>query len=150
MTRRRAIKAVLHNFLGTYTSRYSDYEGYWLFGMLVADLGEVQIDLLRPGGDVGLAAPVAAAVQLATQRFREQMAKAGIPVSRASEARLNITRLPDPRSGAVNGRICVGHDVRFLVQVVSDHGKTYESETCVFVAPHDSRVEQRSTRWKNA
>ncbi len=37
--RRRIIKAVLDNFLGTYTSRYSDFHGYWLFGFLVKDLG---------------------------------------------------------------------------------------------------------------
>ena len=35
MPTRRVIKSVLHNFLGTYTSRYSDYNGYWLFGFMV-------------------------------------------------------------------------------------------------------------------
>jgi hypothetical protein len=28
----RAIRGMLRNFLGTYTSQYSDYKGYWLFG----------------------------------------------------------------------------------------------------------------------
>jgi hypothetical protein len=46
MKPRRIIKGVLHNFLGTYTSRYSDYDGYWLFGMLVRDVEELSIDLL--------------------------------------------------------------------------------------------------------
>ena len=38
MPRRRTIKGVLDNFLGTYTSRYSDYDGYWLFGMVVGEV----------------------------------------------------------------------------------------------------------------
>ena len=45
---RRIIKGVLHNFIGTYTSRYSDYDGYWLFGMVVRDVAELRIDLLYP------------------------------------------------------------------------------------------------------
>ena len=46
MASRRVIKGVLGNFLGTYVSRYSDYDGYWLFGFLVGDLGELRINLL--------------------------------------------------------------------------------------------------------
>jgi len=144
--RRRTIKGVLHNFLGTYTSRYSDYDGYWLFGMLVGDVGELKIDLLSPSAATSASAPVAAAIQLAAQKFREQMEKAGLSVSWVREARLDITRLPDSRRGPVNGRVCAGHDVRFVARVVSDYGKAYESEMSVFVAPHDSGVELRSTR----
>jgi len=144
--RRRTIKGVLHNFLGTFTSRYSDYDGYWLFGMLVADVGELKIDLLSPSVGPTASAPVAAAIRLAAQKFREQVEKAGLSVSRTREARLDITRPPDSRRGSVNGRVCAGHDVRFVAKVVSDNGKTYESEISVFVAPHDSRVESRSTR----
>ena len=42
---RRHLKSVLAGFLGTYTSRYSDFQGYWLFGFIV----EV-IDLMDLGG----------------------------------------------------------------------------------------------------
>ncbi len=34
MATRRAINGVLGNFLGTYVSRYSDYDSYWLFGFI--------------------------------------------------------------------------------------------------------------------
>jgi len=34
---RKAIKGVLHNFTETY-SRYSDYGGYWLFGVLLSEV----------------------------------------------------------------------------------------------------------------
>lgn len=49
MARRRVIKSVLHNFLGTYISRYSDFRGYWLFGFLVSNRFdfESEFDLLR-------------------------------------------------------------------------------------------------------
>ena len=43
----KRVKGVLDNFLGTFTSRYLDHNGYWVFGMLVGDLGELRIDLLR-------------------------------------------------------------------------------------------------------
>jgi hypothetical protein len=145
-THRNDIKGVLHNFLGTYTSRYSDYNGYWLFGMLVGDVGELQMDLLRPSTAVAMAAPVATAIQLAAQKFREQVEKAGFTLSCVQQAALVITTLPEPRRGLVNGRMCSGHNVRFSATVVSDTGKTYESEMSVFIAPHDPEVELRSAR----
>lgn len=40
------MKSVLRGFLGTYTSRYSDYRGYWVHGQLPPDLLECTIDLL--------------------------------------------------------------------------------------------------------
>ena len=46
MTSRRVIPGVLHNFLGTFTSRYSDFNGYWIFGFLVEKMDSVRIDLL--------------------------------------------------------------------------------------------------------
>ena len=146
MKTRRTIKGVLHNFLGTYSSRCSDYDGYWLFGLLVADVGELRIDLLNPS--VGTTAPphMVAAIQLAAQKFREQMEKAGLSVSCAREARLDITRSPDLRGGVVNGRPCTGYSVQFVARVVSDSGKAYESAASTFVAPHNPEVETRSTR----
>jgi hypothetical protein len=146
MTRRRAINGVLHNFLGTYTSRYSDYDGYWLFGMLVGDAGDLKIDLSSRSMGKTDSAPLAAAVQLAAQKFREQMEKTGLSISCVREAQLDITKLPDSGRGAVNGRVCVGHNVRFVARVVSDYGKKYEHAMSVFVAPHDPAVERRSTR----
>jgi hypothetical protein len=144
--RRGSIRSVLHNFLGTYTSRYSDYEGYWLFGMLVAEVGEMHVDLLIPSGGTTEPGPAAAAVRLAAKKFGEQMQKAGSAVSCVREACLDITRLPASQNGVVNGRIRAGYTVRFLARVVSDSGKTYESEISVFVAPHDARIEHRSAR----
>jgi hypothetical protein len=45
MPGRRSITGVLCGFLGTYTSRYSDFDGYWIFGFLVAQVVDVKFDL---------------------------------------------------------------------------------------------------------
>jgi len=145
MTSRRTIKGVLHNFLGTYTSRYSDFDGYWLFGLLVEKLGRISIDLLDASGE-RKATPLAYAEWLAAQKFREQIGKAGLPRSWFQEARLDVTKSADTRLGLVNGRSCSGYDVRFLAHVVTDLGKTYDSASSIFVAPHDPKVELRSAR----
>lgn len=143
---RKAIKGVLHNFLETYTSRYSDYDGYWLFGMLVSESGEINIDLLNATGDWVGGEATASAVRLASMRFKEQMAKAGLDLSCLREARLSITRTPGLRDGYVNGHRAVGSEMNFAARAVSLHGKAYECKKSVFVAPHNPEVELRSTR----
>src|SRR5688572_18734716 len=112
MATRRAIRGVLGNFLGTYTSRYSDYGGYWLFGFLVADLGELRIDLLAPPpGESD--APLGVAARSAAAKFADQLRHAGLARSQVREAWLTIRKLPGPAVGAVNGVPCGGHNVRF-------------------------------------
>ena len=146
MACRGKTSSVLHNFLGTYTSRYSDYDGYWLFGMVVDHLDSLDIDLLHPEGNSVGATPVAFATWLAVERFAEQIERAGLSISHLREARLSITKSPVVTHGPVNGHVCAGHYVRFAAKAVSQLGTTYERATSVFVAPHDPRVESRSTR----
>ncbi len=76
MANRRVIKSCSsrRNFLGTYTtSRYTDYEGYWLpFGLLPGDIGQLTFDLLAQGGNSDVS-PLTAAEQWATMRFADQV-----------------------------------------------------------------------------
>jgi hypothetical protein len=146
MARCGKISSVLHDFLGTYTSRYSDLDGYWLFGMLVDQPDALGIDLLHAEGRSVGATPVAFATRLAAEKFTEQIEKAGLSISRLRDARLSIVKSPVVTLGLVNGHVRPGHDVRFAAKAISQLGKTYERATSVFVAPHDPRVEQRSTR----
>jgi hypothetical protein len=147
MPHRRDLKGVVHNFLGTYTSRYSDHEGWWIFGLAEAQLGNAQVDLL---GSVDRAdEPLSAATQMAQAKFAEQLSKAKIPSSFLREAHLSVTRAPELSRGQVNGRWCDGHTFTFVVQVVSDRGKTFEDKASIFVAPHDATIERRSTRAPN-
>jgi hypothetical protein len=173
---RRIIKSVLHNFLGTYTSRYSDFNGYWLFGFLVGDISQVAVDLLgadryqeknRAGFNRGGAlqrfvysfypypyphyayrSPIAYAEWLAARRFAEQIGKAGLPPSWFREARLEITMPADTRIGVVVRRHkCPGFEMRFFVQVITDLGRTYQDVRSIFVAPHDPGEERRRGSW---
>ena len=141
MPRRRIIKGILHSFLGTYTSRYSNYDGYWLFGFLVEDMEHVRIDLLGAAGKGAEGTPTTTARCLAVSKFAEQMEKAGFSMSCFQEACLDITKSADSREGIVNGHVCSGHDVRFVATAITDHGRTFESGVSVFVAPHDPTIE---------
>jgi hypothetical protein len=146
MPTRRVIHSVLHNFLGTYTSRYSDYDGYWLFGFLVEALDCIEFDLLA--ADSVVSAPIVDfARQLAIGRFADQLRKSRIEPSRIREATLAIKRLPKTIVAPVNGRPSNGHGVRFEVAAITDTGQRFEAARTVFVAPHNPQRESRSVRW---
>jgi hypothetical protein len=141
---RRRLKSALRGFLGTYSSRYSDYDGYWMFGLIEPQLDGLSVDLLSELRDPP-STPVAAALGLAKQRFREQLTKAKLPFSAVSQAQLSIAREASER-GPVHGHYTAGHRFTFSVHAVSDRGKAFHDETTIFVAPHDPRFELRSRR----
>lgn len=140
---RPAIKSVLHNFLGTYTSRYSDYEGYWLFGFLFLKFRTLRIDLLLPNVGETDTPEVAFAIQLASQRFKQQLEKAGINIADILNAAFIIRVMPEVVQGVVNNNICWGQNFRFTVKVKTIHKTKYERELSVFVAPHNPKIESR-------
>ena len=145
MATRRVIKGVLGNFLGTYVSRYSDYEGYWLFGFLIDYPGALRIDLLMPiVGDPNT--PLGVAIRSAADKFRDQCRKANLTPALLREAWLTISQLPGSVRGSVNGRPCDGYSLRLATGAVTDNGRKYEREQVVFVARHNAAVELRSTR----
>jgi hypothetical protein len=146
MTSRRAIRSVLHNFLGTYVSRYSDFNGYWLFGFLVKNIRQVEIDLMHTSEKSDDRMPLAVARRLATVKFAEQIQKARIPWSCIREAHLDITKSPDLTPVAVNGRICHGYKMTLVARVVTDLGRAYKTEMSIVVAPHNPLVELGSAR----
>ncbi len=131
--------------VGTYTSRYSDYDGYWLFGFLVSDLAEVRINLLEaPSSESDI--PAGTAARPAARKFADQTHKAGLVPTQIKEAWLTIRKLSTPVGGLVNGFCCTGHNVRFFVEAVVDGGRRYEREKVMFIAPHRADIESRSTR----
>jgi hypothetical protein len=146
MASRKNIPSVLHNILGTYTSRYSDKDGYWLFGLLLNDVKEVNINLLNTSEGHGDETNIAAAKRLAVIKFEEQLRKANIASSCIREASLIITRSKDSRLDMVNEHECLGYDLQFVIKAITDLGKTHVSKKSVFVAPHDPKVERRSIR----
>ena len=145
MVTRRVVKGVLGNFLGTYVSRHSDYDGYWLFGFLVGDLGELRIDLLGQG-DSDPSTPLGAAALSAAAGCEDQWQKAGLVRAQLRDAQLTIQRLPGSVDSSVNGHSCAGFNVRFLAEAVTDDGKPYERQRVVFVAPHNPEFERQVRR----
>ena len=145
MARSRVMRSVLQNLLGTYASRHSDFQGYWLFGYLIADLGELRIDLLGVVTPAPYSA-MEAATNLALTKFREQVSKAGLNFRRIKSASIVLERLATAERGFVNGHVSDGYRLRFAAAATMDTGRTYESESTVFVAPHDPSWEQRSAR----
>lgn len=136
------ISALVHNFLGTFASRNSDFEGYWLFGFLVRDSAGITIDLLgsHPTDDLS---PRGFARKLAIQRFQEQAAKAGIRLDCLRQAHLRISKVTDRVYGLVGGRRAAGFRVLIEVQVMHDSKNALARSVSIFVAPHNPRIESR-------
>jgi len=146
MATQRVIKSVLGNFLGTYVSRYSDFDGYWLFGFLIGDCGDLKVDLLQHQSVTDPPTPIALAMSSAVSKFDDQLRKAGLQHSQVRNAWLTIRQMPETESGSINGHLCAGFKMKFLAEAVMSDGRHYEKERVVLVAPHDPKVELRSAR----
>jgi len=144
--RRRAIASALHNFLGTLSSRYSDYDGYWIFGLLISDLSCSTVDLLVDEPTTIGPEAWRAFVTIARCRFAEQLQLNSVArfVRRAA---LDVKR-GRLLSGTVNGHISNGYDVTLSVEAVSDLARVYRDHASLFVAAHDPSLESRSLRRK--
>ncbi len=140
---RKALASVLRNFLGTYTSRYSDSHGYWLFGFMVESLHVSEIDLLSTDMTDFPDAQFEA-ITVARKRFLEQLNKHGLNISKLKSARLTITR--GGKTTQKHDAHQFGYEVNFRAEAISDLGKKFEAEEVIFIAPHDPKVEGRSTR----
>ena len=142
--KRRQLNGVLAGFLGTYASRYSDFEGYWIFGFIVETVDLLEIDLLaRPSSAAGA---IAAAENLAKTKFCEQLHKHGFANSAAAGANLRIVPGVEQVERLAGDLRRLGRDLTFHASVLSDTGTRYTRTKVVFVASHDPRFEQRSGR----
>ena len=147
MASRRVLKGVLANFLHTYASRYSDFDGYWLFGLVVEQLERLEVDLLQADGDAENIRPVEFARRLARLRFREQLAKVGLGLDRVKAAFLILSRAGDARPGHVNVDAATGWPVSCTARATTDLGRVFETTLTIrFVAPHDPAKEHWSGR----
>jgi len=141
MPSRKVIKSALAGFLGTFTSRNTDYQGYWLFGLVEKDIQHCKINLLSPSP--ADKTPRLAIQAMAVQRFEEQVSKAGLPRSVVLDAELEITKGQDASRGFVGSHATDGHMVKFVARATVSNGRCFETERLVFVAPHDSDGERR-------
>jgi hypothetical protein len=143
-------------------SRYSDFDGYWLFGKLVNDLDQLQINLLEASQNSTTA--IDRARSLAQAKFADQIQKARKQLTDFQQAFLRITRTHELSPGRVNAVTCSkmppsitdggnssgwteftrdGYIVTFNASVVTRTNRHICVERSVFVAPHDPNYEQR-------
>jgi hypothetical protein len=144
MSATRPLKGIIANFLDTYLSRYSEHEGYWLFGFLVGQLATLHVDLLHPPTDERAA--FQRAIDLAVRRFREQLLKAGIDLDVVRSAELTLARQEHARPVDVNESMAVGSEILAIIRVESIRGRQFETQRRVLVAPHNAAVEFKSAR----
>jgi hypothetical protein len=155
MRKRAALKGALNGFLGTYTSRYSAYDGYWLFGYLVEAPPVPEIDLLDgvAAGWTHDRSPAEAARLLAVDAFMGQLSKAGLWESDVREARLTITVARERIEQRAGTGPRLGHMMTFDAEVIADTGRIFIATRTLFVAPHDPAYERqgqtarRQTLW---
>lgn len=145
LARRKNLKNALQGFLGSFASRYSDYQGYWLLGQLAAtDLGGATFDLLVPeaiDSEVGSFAR-AHAVDL----FRSQLDRCGVEATWVRSAGLEIR----PTGASVTVRLgdhqAEGQRYCLTATAETDRGVVYRVERRVDIARHDPAREHRSNR----
>jgi hypothetical protein len=142
----RILKGVLAGFLGTYTSRYSDHQGFWLFGFIVEAHCPIEIDLLTGVEDTTSLEGITG--DLARIKFRKQLRKHGFDVSVVLHALLTIEHGPHMVTRMAGDFVREGFDTVFRVSIVTDTKRRFEGKEVQFVAPHDERFERRSGRWR--
>jgi len=145
------MRGVLHGFLGTYVSRYSDYEGYLLFGFLQDSSSPLVFDLLQaPDRGSSTTNPRAFAATLAAEKFSEQVKKAGLERSMIREAILTLEQTGKTGMTFVNGQSRLAQELTFSASVVMDNGRQFRQSCSAFVARHDPATELRSGRARDA
>jgi len=148
MPSRRVMRGVLNNFLSTYMSRYSTFDGYWVFGFIVNHLDKLEIDILSPSIPEKQDARGTAKLLVAT-KFMEQIRKSGLGSSCVISASVVLSKSSVMRSCIVEDSDRTGFDVTFEACAYIDLGKRYDRSDTVFVAPHDPTLERRSARCSN-
>jgi len=135
--RGRDLKGALNGFLDTYVSRYSAYDGYWLFGFLVPELATASVDLLIPPSD---SRPhFRCAIEIASAKFREQAAKWKIDVALLEVAVLTLSK---KEAIVLYGR--AAWKVSASVDAAIRGRRHWTAERTIVVAPHDPAHERQS------
>jgi hypothetical protein len=133
MPLRKALKGVIRGFLGTYVSRYSDFNGALLFGDVIDHLTVEEINLTESPPSMTAEHALTA---LARFKFQDQLSKVGLPLSVVRSATLTIRKC-DPSATC-------GSDVLFTVRVETDLGRVYEDGVREFIYPNRPRPPRRN------
>lgn len=141
MTQRGAVKSAMGNFLGRFTSRYMQWDGYWLFGFLPRSVGRVDWDLL--GEPPWPVEPLGYAQALAITEFRDRIAAVDA-ADLVTDAWLTVQRQPATTVVEINGHRREADVVLLTARVRCANGRAFSRTAEIAVAPHDPSIELRS------
>jgi hypothetical protein len=143
----KALKGVINGFIGTFVSRHSDYDGYWLFGFLVPRLTTLRVDLLNPPSHSDQHCQ--RVIDLATLKLREQLAKSKLDPRLVRNAQLTISRGDNTIILDVNGYPRKGWPLEVSIAVEDLRGRRYDAAQVIVVATHNAAIETRSPRTRD-
>lgn len=140
---RRNLRAVLHNMLDSFVSRYSSYDGYWLLGFLADQRRMTEIDLL-PAPAMIATTPLEVAIQRARRLFQSQLAPQDVKLDEVASAVLKFITHPQEIELNVNGHASAGYLMEFTAIAVSTKNRVFQVSRTIKVARHNPEAETRS------
>ncbi len=145
----KEINGALAGFLGRFTSRNADYQGYWLIPFLL-DLHEpIQIELLAYTEVKGKMADDirAVATRFAQITLSEQLKFVERTPAELQRASLLITSSSESEQRLAGSHVRECFPMKLKVQVKTNSGREFARDLSLFVAPFDPSLARRSTRW---
>ena len=142
------MRGVLAGFVGTVSSRNSDFQGYWIFGQMAATvLLGLEVDLLERSPTTNLEKSIVAAYRfLVKQRFFEQLTRHRLPLQWVKRAELNLRRTNSVAEVVVNQAVSPAQLWELQASLTTDLGRTFSASQTLCVAVHDPGIELRSAR----
>jgi hypothetical protein len=138
----RTLRSVVPNYLSTFTSRYRDRDGWWLFGLAESSLDGLVVDLLSDAPH-----PVSPCKQVehdAIYHFADQMRKHDVSPELLVKATLQCRR-GDAGRRMAGDYLRDGHAFTFTACVRTSNGHEIERNRRLFVSPHDPRLEGQAS-----
>jgi len=145
MPTRRVMNKVLTNFLSSFTSRRTNFDGYWAFGFITDHLKALELDLLDGNVPDG-PAPLQYVLERAVDIFQDQASKAGLTAFMVKSATLSIHLIDQPpTTQVIEGHERSGELYQCTATAEMDNGSRFQQEVGLFIAPHDPDLEMRRT-----
>lgn len=140
------MRSVVDNFLATFKSRNTDFDGYWAYGFIIERMrDELQIDLINQN-ESAVSAAEGMIISLARNRFVAQVAKARLDLAFIQNALLVIRNSGTRGTCWINDSQTTGSELILTVEVIMDNDRRYSGSETICVAQHDASRERRSTR----
>jgi hypothetical protein len=143
---RRQIPGVLRSWLDTLVSRYTDYDGYWVWGMLQNETHSLDISIKGPDSNLSLTRLQLSLLGYSRRRAQELFDLSPVPFDVISELSLSVQTMPDRVMVRQGTHISNGFITNLAACATSDLNKKYRVTVQFGVAPHSFWHEHRSSR----